>query len=129
MPIFALSNAGIDLSGDIITQFTSPVALGIFLGLVLGKVIGVFGLSYLMVRLKWVSLPLGMNNLHLLGAAFLAAIGFTMSLFISGLAFTDPVFQEQAKFGILIASILSGVVGFLVIRKANKISEQNQIKL
>ncbi len=127
MPIFALSNAGIDLSGDIIAQFASPVAIGIFLGLILGKVIGVFGLSYLMVKMKWVNLPEGMNVLHLLGAAFLAAIGFTMSLFIGGLAFTDPLFQEQAKFGILGASILAGVIGFLIIRKANKIPIQNKL--
>lgn len=124
MPIFALSNAGIDLSGDVLTQFASPVALGIFLGLILGKIIGVFGLSYLMVKMKWVKLPLGMNNLHLLGAALLAAIGFTMSLFIGGLAFTDPVFQEQAKFGILGASILAAVVGFFIIKKANKMPTQ-----
>lgn len=120
MPIFALSNSGVDLSGDLVAKFQSPVTIGVMVGLMFGKVFGVVGFAYLLIKLKWASLPFGMNMKHLVGAGFLAAIGFTMSLFISGLAFKDPLLQAEAKLGILVVSILGGVIGFLLIRWANK---------
>ena len=120
MPIFALSNAGVDLSGDLTSQLQSPVTIGIMVGLIFGKVFGVVGFAYIMLKLKWATLPLGMNMKHLFGAGFLAAIGFTMSLFIGGLAFENPELQAQAKLGILVASVFAGAVGFLLIRWANK---------
>ncbi len=119
MPIFALSNAGITLSEDTLSQFTSPVTTGVFFGLLIGKVTGVLGMVALFVKLKWAIMPLDINRMQLVGASFLAAIGFTMSLFISGLAFTDEVFITQAKLGILAASLLASVVGYLIIRKAS----------
>jgi NhaA family Na+:H+ antiporter len=118
MPIFALANAGIPLSEGLIQQVTSPVTLGIFFGLLAGKFIGVVGMVSLFTTMKWAVLPDGMTRKHLLGAGFLAAIGFTMSLFISELAFTDKVFKEEAKLGILLASVLASVVGYFLIRKA-----------
>lgn len=122
MPIFALSNAGIEFSGDFFSQIASPVFFGVFFGLLVGKVIGVAGLTSALVHLKWVSLPKGMTRRHLLGAGFLASIGFTMSLFIGGLAFIDKGYIEQAKIGVLVASVTGGIIGFLILNSA----KQNQ---
>ena len=120
MPIFALSNGGVTFSGDVLEQITSPVAMGVMAGLLFGKVIGVVGVVYLMLWLKMAVLPEGLNKQHILGAGFLAAIGFTMSLFISGLAFSDRTFIVEAKIGILCASVFASVVGYFIIRSANK---------
>lgn len=119
MPIFALSNAGIELSGNLFTQIQSPVTSGVFFGLLVGKVVGVVGVVYLMLLLKWAVLPQGVNMWHMWGAGFLAAIGFTMSLFISGLAFVQEEYGTQAKLGVLAASILASVIGYFIIRIAN----------
>jgi Na+:H+ antiporter, NhaA family len=91
-----------------------------WLGLLVGKVVGVVGVVYLMLWLKLAALPEGLNRQHILGAGFLAAIGFTMSLFISGLAFSDRTFIVEAKIGILSASVFASVVGYFIIRSANK---------
>lgn len=125
LPIFAFSNAGVTFSGDILGQISSPVFTGVFLGLLLGKVLGVFGLVMLLLKLKWVKLPVGMNNLHLLGAGFLASIGFTMSIFIGGLAFTDPMYIFEAKMGVLFASVIASIIGFQIIKYANKVASKN----
>ncbi len=119
MPIFALSNAGVTLESDALDQLTSPVAIGIFFGLVVGKLVGVVLVSYILIRLKWATLPVGMNSIHLLGAGVLTAIGFTMSLFITGLAFTEDKYILQAKLGVLAASLLCSVAGYFLIRYAN----------
>lgn len=114
IPIFAFSNVGIDFSqirpGESLAQ---PVTLGVILGLVMGKFLGISAFSWLAVRLGIGRLPGGVAWRHLLGVAWLAGIGFTMSLFISQLAFTDALMKEQAKMGILIASALAGGIGFL----------------
>ncbi|MEH6681804.1 MAG: Na+/H+ antiporter NhaA [Sediminicola sp.] len=120
MPIFALSNAGVSINSEFWEQLKSPVTYGVMGGLILGKVIGVLGFVYLMIKLKWAQLPLGMNNLHMVGVSFLAAIGFTMSLFISELAFENEMLVAQAKIGILLASILASFIGFHIIRIAGK---------
>ncbi len=124
MPIFAFSNAGVSLSGDFFTQLTSPVSSGVFMGLLLGKVLGIFGLSYLLLKMRWVTIPEGMKTAHLLGAAFLAAIGFTMSLFITDLAFSDDTYVLQAKLGILLASLVASIAGFFIIRNAGSTAGQ-----
>jgi NhaA family Na+:H+ antiporter len=121
MPIFALCNAGVTLSGDVLQNLLSPVALGIFAGLLLGKVLGVVGLSTLCLRLRIASLPEGLNQRHLLGAGVLSAVGFTMSLFIAGLAFTDDALVLQAKLGILAASVFASVIGYQIIRSAKSV--------
>lgn len=121
MPIFALSNAGIVLSSDSFNQILSPVFFGVFVGLLVGKVLGVYGIVSILLKFKWVTLPRGMNKVHLLGVGFLAAIGFTMSLFIGGLAFIDKVHIEEAKMGVLFASVFASFAGFFIIKYANKI--------
>lgn len=121
MPIFALSNAGIILSSDSFNQIISPVFFGVFVGLLVGKVLGVYGIVSILLKFKWITLPRGMDKVHLLGVGFLAAIGFTMSLFIGGLAFIDKVHIEEAKMGVLFASVLASFAGFFIIKYANKI--------
>lgn len=112
IPIFALSNAAIDLTTVEWSGLVHhPVTLGVLLGLVLGKFIGISLFSWLAVKLGLGRLPKGVAWKHILGAAWLGGIGFTMSLFIAQLAFDDPVYIEQAKLGILLASLLASVIG------------------
>lgn len=118
IPVFAVANAGITFSGSFLDNLFSNVSLGVFLGLVLGKFIGIVSISKILIKLKIAALPEGLNWRHIYGAALLAGIGFTMSLFITDLAFTNPEFIVQAKIGIFIASIISGISGYLVLRKA-----------
>ncbi len=115
VPIFALSNGGIEITVDILNAVSHPVTIGVALGLLLGKFIGVFGFSFLLVKLKFAELPVGTNWKHISGVAFLAGIGFTMSLFISELAFADPQMILQAKLGILVASVTAAIVGFVIL--------------
>lgn len=117
LPLFAFVNAGIDLRGLAISQMVSPVPLGIMLGLFVGKQTGVFLFSWLAIRLKIASLPIGSSWRQLYGVAVMTGIGFTMSLFIDSLAFVDDkMFQYADKLAILLGSLLSGVVGYLVLR-------------
>ena len=118
MPIFALANAGITFSGNFADNLVSNVSLGVILGLALGKFIGIVAITKILIRLKLAVLPDGLNWRHIYGVAILAGVGFTMSLFITDLAFVDPVHIVQAKIGIFIASIICGIGGFLVLRKA-----------
>lgn len=117
LPIFALANAGVSLSIDPETLFSNNIALGVALGLLVGKVVGVVGFTLLLVKLKIAPFPDGMNLRNLFGLGLLAAIGFTMSLFITELAFTNPDFKTQAKIGIFVTSIIGGVLGYLVLSK------------
>ncbi|MEK8088811.1 Na+/H+ antiporter NhaA [Thermithiobacillus plumbiphilus] len=114
IPLFAFANAGIDFSqmnpGE---ALMSPVTQGVLLGLVIGKFIGVGGASWLAIRLGLGRLPSGVYWRHMLGAAWLAGIGFTMSLFISQLAFSDPLLVEEAKLGILSASLIAAIIGLI----------------
>lgn len=116
LPIFALANAGVSLSIDIQELFSNNVALGVSLGLLAGKVIGILGITWLLVKLKVAPFPEGMNMRNLTGISFLASIGFTMSLFITSLAFTNEVHISQAKIGIFAASIIGGIVGYFILR-------------
>jgi len=114
MPLFALSNAGVRLTG-VGEAITSPVALGIALGLVLGKMAGITLFSVLAVRFGVATLPAGVTWRSLHGAAWLGGIGFTMSLFIAGLAFRDAALLDAAKISVLASSCVAGVVGFLLL--------------
>jgi NhaA family Na+:H+ antiporter len=117
VPIFALANAGVDFrDANIFDSLTNNLTLGIILGLVVGKFIGIFGLSYLAVRVGVTELSQGVQWRHIAGASFLGGIGFTMALFIAGLAFDDPAQLERAKIGILAASLIAGVAGYLMLR-------------
>jgi NhaA family Na+:H+ antiporter len=122
MPIFALANAGVELGGG---DITSPVSLGIIAGLVLGKQLGVTFFSWLNVRLGIASLPAGVTWRHIYGASWLAGIGFTMSLFISGLAFGPNPLLSTAKVGILAGSLISGVGGWLILRTSPARGDQS----
>lgn len=117
IPIFALANAGVSLNIDIENLFSTNIAVGVALGLLLGKVVGVVGFTMLMVKMKVAPLPAGMNVKNLFGLGLVASIGFTMSLFISSLAFSNPEFHVQAKIGIFAASIIGGVLGYWVLSR------------
>ncbi len=124
MPVFALANAGVHFSSDLALDM--PLVLTIVLSLFLGKTIGVFLFSFLSVKFKLASLPENINFKMIFGAAVLSGIGFTMSLFIGGLAFTDSyVYLNSAKIGIILGSVLSGIVGFFVLRQGLKERHQN----
>lgn len=115
MPVFALCNAAIPIS---FAGGLSAVTLGVAFGLLLGKVIGVSVLSALLIKLKVVTAPKGTTMRKLFGVGFLAAIGFTMSLFITELAFDvkiHPEFPDQAKMGIILASVVGGIIGYLLL--------------
>ncbi|HVK37421.1 MAG TPA: Na+/H+ antiporter NhaA [Candidatus Kapabacteria bacterium] len=118
MPVFALANAGIVFEGDFFGALLLPVTLGVALGLVVGKQIGITLFSWIAVRLGIGALPQGVTWRHIYGAALLGGIGFTMSLFIAGLGFGDPVLLNEAKVGILVGSLVSAILGWLVLRSA-----------
>lgn len=120
MPIFALCNAGVEINSSIFDNGMSRVTLGIIFGLIFGKLIGIIGCTWLFTKLKWASLPDGLNFKHIIGVGFLASIGFTMSLFITELAFTDVQLITEAKFGVLIASFFASIIGFMVMKMASK---------
>lgn len=119
VPIFALANAGVSLRGiDLVDSMTSRVALGVALGLVAGKAIGVTGFSWLVVKLGWGRLPTGVGWRHMVGTALLAGIGFTVALFIAELAYTEHAIVDLSKIGIFTGSILAAVLGYLLLRSA-----------
>lgn len=118
MPIFALANAGVVIDSNWSVMMMSPVSLGVILGLILGKFVGIFGLSFLGLKLGWFKMPENLNIQMLVGVSFLAAIGFTMSLFINSLAFENEIYVEQAKMGILTGSLISGLLGYFILKNA-----------
>ena len=118
MPVFALANAGVTIGSGLTTAITHSVSIGIILGLFLGKQIGIFLFSYAAVKLKIASVPEGVSWKKIYAAAILAGIGFTMSLFIANLAFGNPELLDIAKVGILSGSLLSGIIGFIILKSA-----------
>ncbi|KAJ56502.1 pH-dependent sodium/proton antiporter [Actibacterium mucosum KCTC 23349] len=118
VPIFAFANSGVVLTGLTLNDLLAPLPLGIALGLFVGKQIGVFGLTWVMVKTGLARLPHGANWLHIYGVACLAGIGFTMSLFIGSLSFTTAAEMNGVRLGVLLGSILSGIVGYAVLRFA-----------
>lgn len=119
IPIFGFANAGVRLVGLPLDVLWDSLTLGVAFGLFAGKAIGVFGLVMLAVHLRWADMPMGAGRLQVLGIALLCGIGFTMSLFIGMLAFeSDPALQQEVKIGILAGSLLSGLLGALILRFA-----------
>lgn len=118
LPVFAFTSAGVNFTGVGLHDFFGSLPSGIALGLFFGKQIGIFGISWLLVKLQLVSLPVGLNWLRVYGISVIAGIGFTMSLFISLLAFADPKLQSLAKIGIIAGSLLSALWGVVVLRLA-----------
>jgi Na+:H+ antiporter, NhaA family len=119
MPIFALANAGVTLGGGLAEALVSPVALGIVAGLVLGKQLGITLFAWLAVKVGVSELPVGINWRHVYGGGWLGGIGFTMSLFITDLAFSNGSLVDAAKLGILAASLIAGVIGWAILRGAS----------
>jgi NhaA family Na+:H+ antiporter len=115
LPLFALANAGVALSGNVVAGLTSPVSLGIIAGLVLGKPLGLTLFSWIAVKIRIAEMPARVTWQQLFSATWLAGIGFTMSLFITNSAFVNATLLSTAKISILIASLLAGTAGFVLL--------------
>jgi len=117
LPMFAFANAGVNLQGVSLATLAEGVPLGIALGLVLGKAVGVFGASWLLIRFTGASLPAQASTRQFFGVCVLCGIGFTMSLFIGGLAFAglDPAYETRVKLGVLGGSLVAGVLGTVLL--------------
>lgn len=120
MPLFALANSGVAIGKDFFSQLINPISLGIIAGLVIGKFIGVFTFTFLTVKMKLATLSDEVSWNSVRGIALLAGVGFTMSMFIAELAFQDKVMITQAKYGILVASFISGTIGVLFFKLQSK---------
>jgi NhaA family Na+:H+ antiporter len=120
MPIFALANAGVEISGGFVPALGSRISLGIILGLVLGKQIGIMLCTWLAVRLGLGALPEGVTWKHIYATSWLAGIGFTMSLFIAYLGFGEGEQLVLAKYGVLAGSLIAGVIGYALLRLATR---------
>jgi NhaA family Na+:H+ antiporter len=120
LPLFALCNTAIIIGPDWVHNFTEHYSLGIIFGLIIGKPLGIIIFSYLVIKFGLAKIPRDLNLKKLLGAGFLGGIGFTMSIFISLLAFEEAEIINNAKFMILVASTLSGIIGFLWLKKTCK---------
>jgi Na+:H+ antiporter, NhaA family len=119
IPVFGFANAGVSFAGLTAGALLDHLTLGVAVGLVLGKLVGVFGSAWLVIRLRLADLPMGASWPQLLGVSLLCGVGFTMSLFIGLLAFaSDPVLQEQVKIGILGGSLTAGLAGWAILRVA-----------
>jgi len=117
LPLFALANTAITIDGGGFSHFSFPLAAGIFLGLVVGKPIGVTLATFIAVKLGLSELPTAVNFKRVFGAGMLAGIGFTMSIFVSILAFKDPDYVNEAKLMILVASVAAAVFGFFYLKR------------
>ena len=121
IPVFALANAGVEISGETLSNaLTSDITLGVVFGLVVGKIIGVSLFSLVALRLRLAILPAGTTRRHIVGISAIAGIGFTVSLFVTGLAFDSVALQDEAKVGILVASVVAAVIGVLILRSARE---------
>jgi len=120
MPLFALANTNITLQKEMLSGLISPLGFGIIAGLFIGKTIGVTLFSFIAVKLSLGSLPAHAGWKHLIGLGMLAGIGFTMSIFISLLSFSEEIYITEAKFAVLCASVISGLAGFVFLKSLNK---------
>lgn len=123
VPVFAFANAGVVLDGLSFADLLAPLPLGIALGLVLGKQVGVFGATWAMVRLGLARMPDGASWAQIYGVACLAGIGFTMSLFIGSLSFDDPALMNAVRVGVLTGSGVSGLLGYAALRLSSSRTE------
>lgn len=113
LPIFALANAGVPLDQNIMDVVSTPVAKGVILGLTLGKVIGITSFAWLSKVLGIADLHVTLRWMHIVGMGFIAGIGFTVSLFITNLAFDDPLAIQDCKIGVLTGSLISIILGLI----------------
>jgi NhaA family Na+:H+ antiporter len=125
LPIFAFANAGVEIPiGDLANSLVHPLTLGIALGLFVGKQIGITAFAWLAIKLGLGELPTGARWRQIWGGALLAGIGFTMSIFIASLAFSDPEVLDKAKIGIIVGSLLSAIVGIVVLRMGPAVPDE-----
>lgn len=124
MPMFALANAGVPFQA---ADILSPVALAVILGLLLGKPVGILLLSWVLLKMGWVQLPQGVTWRHMAGGGFLAGIGFTMAMFIAGLAFADEMMLRSAKVGVLVGSLASAMIGMTILGTAAVPPKQKEV--
>ena len=125
LPLFAFVNAGVNLQGISMDEMFGSVPMGIIVGLFIGKQVGVFGFSWIAIKTGVASLPQNSNWMQLYGVSILTGIGFTMSLFVDSLAFNDTdKFHYADKLAILIGSFLSGIVGYLILKKAKPAQQE-----
>ncbi len=130
IPLFALANAGVTITAtNIFNAMTSPLTLGIAIGLLLGKPLGITLFSYLSVKIGMASLPSGVKWSHIIGAGILGGIGFTMSLFIMSLSFTEDILLDLSKLGILAGSLISGILGLAFLRTISNTETQKEDKI
>jgi Na+:H+ antiporter, NhaA family len=127
VPIFGFANAGVSFAGIGLEHVLAPLPLGIALGLFLGKQVGIFGTVWLCTRLKLADRPRGASWTQVYGVSLLCGIGFTMSLFIGGLAFTDPILLDEVKIGVLGGSFASAVVGYGLLRIAARAGQPKHL--
>ncbi len=129
MPVFALANTGIVIGGDWIASLATPNSKGIIFGLLFGKVVGVTLASFICVKIGICKLPIYLEWKHVIGAGFLAGIGFTMSIFITNLAFKSlpeaDVLTNSSKMAILLTSLVSGAIGYIWLYSLSKISRSH----
>jgi NhaA family Na+:H+ antiporter len=121
VPLFAISNTAIILNGGVVSGIGTHLGLGIILGLSLGKPMGIALFTWIADKLGWADLPTGVGYRMIIGVGMLAGIGFTMSLFVSFLAFDDPYRQDVAKLAIMVGSVIAGIAGLVYLKSvANK---------
>ncbi len=123
VPTFALANAGVALSSEALAA--DPVTLGVGLGLLVGKTVGVFGASFLAIKLGVARLPAGATFRHILGLAMIAGIGFTVALFVTNISLTEPALADSAKVGILAGSLVAGLLGYGVLRTSTPAPDES----
>ena len=122
VPIFAFANAGVSMAGLELSALLAPLPLGIAMGLIIGKQIGIFGLAWLAVKTRVARLPAGIGWQHIWGLSLIAGIGFTMSLFIGNLAFADPAQIDAVKLGVLGGSLIAALAGVAILLGARRTS-------
>ena len=118
LPLFAFTTAGINLNNISLEMVTEPLLLGTALGLFIGKQIGIFGVSWLVIKFGFANLPKNANWKQIYGISIIAGVGFTMSLFIDMLAFNDSLMQEKAKIGVIFGSLISAIFGWIILSSA-----------
>jgi NhaA family Na+:H+ antiporter len=128
MPVFALANTNIRFESGMVQGIFSDLGLGIMLGLLLGKPAGIFIMSWVSVKTGLGKLPKGTKWSQIAGLGIIAGIGFTMSIFISMLSYQNPDYQTEAKFVILITSLMAGIIGFFILKKLFKRNTVNVAK-
>jgi Na+:H+ antiporter, NhaA family len=124
LPIFALANAGVQINVEAASQLLSPVGVGVILGLVIGKPVGISLFSWIALRTGLAEMPGDLHFRQVMSASILAGIGFTLSLFIANAAFGDSALLASVKLSILVASILAGVIGILAFRLVSRIPSE-----